>query len=172
MAKKLKPAEAARVRELAQEMQSNHTLDEEGRKEHYRRKHKKKKLIDAAREMGRVESVKEYVKLLGNFINAEYDVLRLELVPMLMEEQGLENMKVEDLGRVGLAGDMYVSIKAGMQDDFFKWLKKNRMGDLIQNTVNSSTLKAFIARRVNEGKEIPRDLVNVTPYTRASITKA
>lgn len=167
-----KPASTARIRELAGEAQAKNNLDEEGRKEHYRRKHKAKKPVDLAREMAEVEKVKDYVKMLSSFINAEYDVIRLELLPQKMEEAGLENMKVENLGRVNLTGDMYVSIRAGEFEEFAKWLKKRKLGDLVQETINSSTLKAFVTRRMADNKDVPRELLNVTPYTRASITRA
>lgn len=161
------------VRTLAAEVKDNPKLDEEQRKLFYKAKHEKvKNVTDLAHIMKAVEEVKEYVSVLSKFVNAEYDMIRLELMPALMEEQGIEGMKIEDLGRLGLAGDMYVSIKAGCKEDFLKWLKKYKLGDLAKPEVNSSTLKAFVKARMAGGKPLPTELLNVTPFTRASITKA
>jgi len=128
-------------------------------------------LIKLARVMKAVEDTRDRLKGELKMANAEYDVLRLEIIPTRMEDKGLEHFKVEDLGRVGLSADLYVSVKSGQKDKFFAWLKKNRLGDLIQGAVNSSTLKAFAKRRIKEAKPIPKDLVNVTPYMKATITK-
>lgn len=100
--------------------------------------------------------------------DAEYDVLRIERVPEAMEGAGIENVRLEGIGRVSLTGDMWV--KVADKGGFFGWLKKHKLGDLIVPQVNGSTLKAFVKGRMKAGKEVPESL-KVTPYTRASITK-
>jgi hypothetical protein len=42
---------------------------------------------------------------------------------------------------------------------------------MIQETYNSSSLKALLRRMLAEGVDIPDDIFNVTPFTRASIVK-
>lgn len=103
--------------------------------------------------------------------NAEYDVLRFELVPGKMDEMGIENIKYDDIGRVSLTADLLVSTKPAEKAGLFGWLKKHKLGDLIQPSINSSTLKAFVKGRMKEGKPYPSDFLNITPVTRASITK-
>lgn len=103
-------------------------------------------------------------------INAEYDALRIDLIPKKMEDQGLETITVKGIGRVGLTGDMYV--KQADKAKLFTWLRKLKLGDLITEGVNASTLKAFLRKRIKEGKPIPdADVVKITPFSRASITK-
>lgn len=103
-------------------------------------------------------------------INAEYDALRIDLIPKKMEDEGLENITVSKIGRVTLTGDMYV--KQTSKDKLFNWLRKQKLGDIITEGVNSSTLKAFLRARIKYGKPIPsEDAVKITPFTRASITK-
>lgn len=103
-------------------------------------------------------------------INAAYDVLRYEAIPNKMDEEGIERISFEGIGRVGLTADMFVSTKdkAGL----FQWLHDNGLQDLIQPAVNASTLKAFVKGRMKAGKEVPSEYLNITPVTRASITKA
>ena len=112
---------------------------------------------------------KDEVEAQLKIINAKYDVLRLESIPNKMDEEGVERVSYEGIGRVGLTADMYVSVadKPGLHE----WLEDNGFGDLIQPVVNASTLKAFIKGRMKDGKEVPAEYVNVTPFTRASITK-
>lgn len=103
-------------------------------------------------------------------INAEYDALRIDTIPKKMEDEGLEVMTVSKIGRVSLTGDMYVQQRS--KDGLFAWLRKQKLADLITEGVNSSTLKAFLRKRIKEGKPIPdADVVKITPFTRASITK-
>lgn len=163
---------SARVRQLAEEMAAHPGLDEEQRIELYKRKHDGKRLIDLAFEMEAIGRVDDYLATLRKYSQAEWNALRLHLIPAMMEDQGIENLTVEDLGRLGLTADLYVSIKSGKKEEFFTWLNKHKLGDLIQDSVNPSTLKSFVKGRMDAGKEIPGDLLNVTPFTRASITKA
>lgn len=103
-------------------------------------------------------------------LNAEHDALRIDLIPKKMEDANLENMVVKGIGRVTLTGDMYV--KQADKAKLFTWLRRLKLGDLITEGVNSSTLKAFLRKRIKDGKPIPdEDVVKITAFTRASITK-
>lgn len=115
----------------------------------------------------RKEDLENQLKVVNGF----YDVIRMELVPEAMEEAGIENIRYDDIGRVSITADVMVSVKGGQKDGLFAWFKGHKLGDLIQPAVNSSTLKAFVKRRIKEGKEYPIDMLNVTPIQRASITK-
>jgi len=160
----------ARMRELVEETKD--AMDEDQRKEFYRSKHNlDNDPVRLALQLFLAGEAKDYVAQLSRYINAEHDVLRLELIPAAMEERGIENMTIEGLGRLGLTGDMYVSVKAGQKPDFLEWLQNNKLGDLAQLDINPSTLKSFVKRRMNDGKDLPTDLLNVTPFTRASITR-
>lgn len=146
--------------------------EEEGRKALYRYRHKDKKAVDLAREQHQVQDLKDWLESLLKLVNAEFDTLRLELLPLQMEDEGLEGFRVEGVGRVSLTADMYVKVKPNLAKALILWLKKNKLGDLAQETVNSSTLKAFVKRRIEEGLAYPEDVLSVTPFTRASITKS
>ena len=154
----------------------NTSMDEidpqESRKAVYRAKYGGvSDIATLARAMQAVKQQKEKMEDDLKLLNAEFDVLRLEIIPNCCEDQGVEGMKIEGVGRLGLTADMNVSVKSGMKEQLFAWFKKSRLGDLIQPTVNASTLKAFVKDRVKAGKPIPDDLLNVNPFTRASITK-
>lgn len=104
-------------------------------------------------------------------VNAEYDYLRLNLIPSRFEEEGIENITIEGIGRVSLTGDMYVSVLAENRERTYEWLCDIGKESLITKTVNASTLKAAVKAMIRAGEEIPEDLIKVTPFTRASITR-
>ena len=104
-------------------------------------------------------------------VNAEYDYLRLNLIPSRFEEEGIENITIEGIGRVSLTGDMHVSVLAENREKMYEWLDNIGKDSLITKTVNASTLKAAVKAMIRAGEEIPEDFIKVTPFTRASITR-
>jgi hypothetical protein len=88
-----------------------------------------------------------------------------------MEEDGVDRINVTGIGRVSLTADMHVSVKADQKSEFFTWLRDNGRGDLLQENINPSTLKAAVKKMFREGEEVPDQLLNVSPFTRASITR-
>lgn len=128
-------------------------------------------LIDLIREMDRVQQQKDHLDSELKKINSRFDYLRLAAVPNKMDEEGIDNITIEGVGRLGLTSDAYVSIKAGMKDQAWQWLSDNGHGDLITETINPSSLKAAVKQMISKAEEVPEDLFNVTPFTRASITR-
>jgi len=160
------------VRKFTATMNANLGVDEETRKALARSEYgQSAKTIDLAFELDAIRRAKDCLDDLTKYVNAYHDVMRMELVPEAMEREHIENIRIEDLGRLSLTPDLFVSVKADHKDDLRSWLTKRKLGDLIQETINSSTLKAYVIRAIKDGKEYPIDLLNVTPYTRASITK-
>jgi hypothetical protein len=128
-------------------------------------------VLDVIREMDKIREIREqYEEKLGE-INKEYDFLRLNLVPRMMDDQGIDNIRVDGVGRISLTGDMYVSIKAENRQAAYQYFIDIGKSSLIQETINPSTLKAAVKAMIKAGEEVPEDLIKVTPFTRASITK-
>lgn len=138
----------------------------------YRDKYKKvtqlKKLVEA---MHAVKKTKEELEANLKEANAEFDVLRFELIPTQMENDGVERVSYEGIGRVSLTADLRVTVLAQNKAGLMSWFRKNKLGDLVSETINASTLKAWVKKRMTDGKTVPSELLNVTPITRASITK-
>lgn len=99
-------------------------------------------------------------------LQAEYDRLRLEAIPSAMAEEDITSLK-GSWGRCTLTSDLYVSCpnKAGLH----QWLIETDNKDLIVPTVNAQTLKAFIKEQLNNGVELPEELLKITPFSRAVI---
>jgi hypothetical protein len=104
-------------------------------------------------------------------VNKELDLIRTKKIPELMESMELRNVTIEGIGRVQLAADIYASTREGKKAAAMQWLGDLGYENMIQETYNSSSLKALLRRMLAEGVDIPDDIFNVTPFTRASIIK-
>lgn len=150
------------------------------RKAKFRDEHKDQQdHIALAKAMAKVQRRKEKLEEDLKEANAEFDVLRQELIPTLMEDKGLENFRVAGLGTLYLTPDLFVSVKAGKQDKYHMFLRDNNLGDLIKESVNPSTLRGHIKEQIKKTDdktiklyEREKKFLNVTPYTRAAIKKA
>lgn len=141
-------------------------------KQEARDKHSRTSAIELVRRMHEIQQEKEKLDAALTRINAYFDVIRLELLPDAMQNEGIKSpFNVEGVGRITLTGDAYVSLDKSKRDELFWWLQKNNLADIIQQTINSSTLKAFAKSRLKKGLELP-DAIKVTPFTRASITRS
>lgn len=129
-------------------------------------------LVALIESMYSIQQRKEELDSQLKALNKEFDFLRITKIPAKMEEDGVDRISVAGIGRVSLTSDMHVSIKADQKEAFYDWLRDNGRGDLIQESVNASTLKATVKNMFKSGEDIPEELLNVSPFTRASITKA
>ena len=128
-------------------------------------------LVDLVHAMSTMQSRKEALEDQLKIVNKEFDFLRITKIPTKMEEDGVDRINVTGIGRVSLTADMHVSVKADQKSEFFTWLRDNGRGDLLQENINPSTLKAAVKKMFREGEEVPDTLLNVSPFTRASITR-
>lgn len=124
-----------------------------------------------------------------------YEALRKQVLPSVMEDLEVEHVKIAGVGRVELRSDMFVStLKGGTallpplnengEPDFgpelengeptregwepcnlHDWLARQGAADLITETVNASSLKALLRRKIKDGIEVPPELVKISPYT-------
>lgn len=128
-------------------------------------------LVDLVQAMSTFQNRKESIEEQLKIINKEFDFLRITKIPTVMEDEGVDRISVTGIGRVSLTADMHVSIKAEKKGEFFVWLRDNGRGDLLQENINPSTLKAAVKGMLRSGEDIPEEMLNVSPFTRASITK-
>ena len=126
---------------------------------------------------------------------SEFDVIRLRVVPQRFSEEGLTGMKVEGVGRLGITRDAYCNVLKDNQESLLQFLRDNGYADLIKDTVNPSSLKALVkemhqthlessaefsldddveaiaAEAVLDDFQKIIEIVNYTPFIRASVTK-
>ena len=134
---------------------------------------KKLKIPDIVIAQAEARAAKEETKSVASRAAAFYDLISIFVLPEAMEDQGIEGLKVADIGRVNLRPDMWCSTKKEMGPELMQWLRDNDHEDLIKDNVNPSTLKAFVKEQKLKGNPIPGDdILSVLPYTRAVITKS
>jgi len=126
-------------------------------------------LKELAAAQARVKGEVDHYAGIKSALQAEFDALRKRLVPNKMESMGIESVRIEGVGTLSLATDAYCSTPADERQNLKDWLRANEAGDLIAETVNASTLKAFIKEQTLEGNEIP-PMVKFDPYTYSKIT--
>lgn len=110
-------------------------------------------------------------------LQAEFDYLRLSVIPDKMEEDEMSSINIKGVGRLGLTLDAYVTVLAENREPFYDWLRENGHGGMIKPYAQPSTVKAFakdLYKRNAEGEEdceLPEDLIKVEPFYRAAVTK-
>ncbi len=128
-------------------------------------------LKEMAKTMKEVRTRLDDAKETSSHLQKQWDDLRKVHIPNKMEEMGIESVRIEGVGTVSERTDAYCSTPAKNKQALYDWLEQHGHGDLITDTVNSSTLKAFMKEQILEGNDVPDDIVNFTPYTYVAITK-
>jgi hypothetical protein len=128
-------------------------------------------IVPLVREMKELKIKLEEADKVKKELQKEFDFLRLNKIPDVCDEMGIERLSVEGVGRLSLTSDFRVSIIGANKEKAYEWLVDNRHGDLITNTVNSSSLKAMVKDATAKGEELPDELFKIYSFTRASITK-
>jgi len=130
------------------------------------------RLQELARELSTLKTEKDKIEETLSAINKRIEILARQEIPEAMDEAGVQNVKFEGIGKIYLKGDVFASIPAESRDAAYEWLELTGRGSLIKPTVNSSSLKAAVKEWISQGDEIPEDLIKVTPYTQAVLTRS
>lgn len=132
--------------------------------------------VAAVRLMAAIDDLKTIVgDRIKSPLEDAYNTLRLNVVPGIMEDEGIEKITVDEIGRVNVIDDVQVQVL--VKDDLLAWLTENDHEDLIKPSVHAQTLAAFVraaikAGKSQDGKGLPKDhVLKVTPIVRAQITR-
>lgn len=106
-----------------------------------------------------------------SLLKEEREILQKKVLPEKMGADGMQNVTVKGVGRLSIRPDMQVSVLAENRTLLQRWLKDNGFGELVVETINSSTLKAFVKEQVNEGNDLPFDLINIHAFEQVTLTK-
>ena len=98
-------------------------------------------------------------------LNKQLQYLGGKLIPEQMETEGVDKVRVPELSR-----SFYPLVKYSAsvldKDKAFQYLRDHEAESLISETVNSSSLAAYLKdRMLNEGIDPPDDVFNFNPYT-------
>lgn len=129
-------------------------------------------LRDLVLELSHLKQSKDVLEEQLSEMNKRIEVLSRQEIPEAMDEEGVQNVRYEGIGKVHLRADVFASIPAEVRDDAYTWLEATGRGSLIKPTVNASSLKAAVKEWIAQGEEIPEELIRVTPYTQAVLTRS
>lgn len=104
-------------------------------------------------------------------LQKQFDILRHGIVPEKLEDEGMQNITIKGIGRLGASPMLQVSVPAGNREKLEEWMYDNDFGELVKGTINSSTLKAWVKEQMEKGAEIPEDLITVRAFMMATLTK-
>lgn len=127
--------------------------------------------VEVCKAMKKVRDDYEEREKVVKELKREYDFLRLLKVPQRFEEEGIDILKIDGVGRVNLTADMYVYVPVDAREEVYQWLRDTGREACIKETVNASTLKALCKEVYKKGEETLPEKITVTPFQRAGITK-
>lgn len=128
------------------------------------------KLVELVELQLRLRELHEEIDAAKSDVGKTFDWMRVNVVPEACERDGVSTSNFPGIGRLSLQSD--VNVKVLDKSAEYLWLETIGEADAITETVNASTLKAIIRRRLKAGEEIPDNVFQVQPFTRAAITKA
>jgi len=98
------------------------------------------------------------------------------VIPRRFERDQIQNITVilPDGTKKQLLVIPQVSVKTPPENKLklWDWLRKHDSADIITETVNSSTLAAYIREQMREGEPYPNELLEISAYDVASLRKA
>jgi hypothetical protein len=122
-------------------------------------------------ELSRLKNEKDAMSEIETGINIRIEEITKKLLPEAMDEAGINNITVDNIGRVNLRGEVYASILVENRAAAYQWLRDTGRDSIITETVNSSTLKAAAKEWLKQGEEIPQELIKITPCTIAVLVR-
>ena len=120
-----------------------------------------------------LSDVRQYddnLKYLKKRIGEIHKRMKEELVPQKFTEQGISSITVDGY-RFTVSAQSRTSIQKDMKDEAYLWLRSNGLGDIVTETVNSSTLSATAKTLMSDGVDLPDDIFNIYSFENTSVTK-
>lgn len=130
------------------------------------------KVFQLATHLRALKNLKDEIKALHTAVQDEYEFLSVNILPERMDDEGIETLKIKDVGRLQSASDIRCNVPAANREALQEWLIEAGFESMVRPDVNSSTLKAFVKECMANGNPYPQELIKVTPFTRASVVKS
>lgn len=130
------------------------------------------KVYQLATHLRKLKNLKDEIKALHTAVQNEYEFLSVNVLPERMDDEGIETLKIKDVGRLQSASDIRCNVPAANREALQEWLIEAGFESMVRPDVNSSTLKAFVKECIANGNPYPQELIKVTPFTRATIVKS
>jgi hypothetical protein len=120
----------------------------------------------------RIFTFHDKISKLTKSVNAAKVMLKEKTIPERFESEDLKTITLDKIGfRFTVSSQLRASIKKDKKAEAYEWLRENGLGDIIQETVNSSTLSALAKDLLSQAKELDDELFNSQYYDNTSMTK-
>jgi hypothetical protein len=133
-------------------------------------------------------------------LKKEYQRISGEVIPTMMSEMGLAELKLQDGSHLKVSTTYRATITEANKETAFNWLRNNGLGDIIKNEILVSfgrnednkaasyaelarfqptqkmkvepmTLKALVRERIEAGKEMPTEIFGVFSENKTTIKR-
>lgn len=126
----------------------------------------------AARAFVRMREIKDQLEENLKPFNKFYDECKTIKLPELFERAGTTTVNLDEGYRVTVSQSIRASVREGLKEAALAWLRANKLGDLVQETINASTLSAAAKTLVeDENRELDPDIFNVAVIPNTSVTR-
>ena len=98
----------------------------------------------------------------------EYNDYRYNKIPELAEDLGITGGTFPGIGRLTIRDEL--TAKQTDKVKLYGWMCDNGHEDMLQSTINSSTLRAFVREQIKQSNPVP-DGVEINAYPIAVLTK-
>jgi len=124
-------------------------------------------LVELGQAMEEVRRVLDEAKEIKTKLEKEYDFICSVKIPPALEASGLKNFRLASGKGIRVQDEVYVSLPVERFATMKIWLQERGEDAIIKESINPSTLKAFVTGRIKDGKEYPAELVNVNIIPKA-----
>lgn len=128
-------------------------------------------VVAMTRFLVQLRTLSEQVEATTKPFNDLYNEFKDVRVPKAFEDAGVPTVNLDEGFRVTVSHKVRASVKGGMKEQALQWLRDNGLGDIVSETVNSSTLSAVARTMVEENRELDADLFSVHIMPTTSVTK-
>lgn len=128
-------------------------------------------VVDLGAELERLDEESTRIEEAHKAVKAKIEHLKVHRIPKAMEAAGLKNFRLASGRGVTTESRMFVSSRAEQKPALLEWLRNSGNEGLIQEVVNPQTLKSFVKVCLDDGKEFPADLIQVTVQPQAKFFK-
>jgi hypothetical protein len=128
-------------------------------------------VVEATRAFVHLRRVKDEIDELNKRFNKVYEEWKTKKIPQKFDEAGVPTVNLEEGYRVTISQLVRASVKPDQKLAAYDWLRNNGLGDIVTETINSSTLSAVAKSMAEENRELSADLFNVVVIPSTSVTR-
>lgn len=118
----------------------------------------------------RLYDAEEQIKEATKALTAQKELFKYKLLPEAFEREQISTLTTAERDRVTISTTVRASIPAPQRQAAYAALRESGNGDLIQETVNASTLSAWVKAEMEELRPIP-EMIKVDTVDAASLTR-